>query len=318
MNQVFDERAALDSIASSLLHGDPEGELHAQKGTRWQEGQLDGLISRLLELESKLAATANGKSLLHASSADMDADSMQSLLKSVASLQIERDQARMSLEQRFDEIVVLTRMLEEARSRVADASKVAASLKAANIRIAEGVKLTASLKKQLVAAKVKGDRARQAEERVRRSQLIQVELVKHLQNAYCETPFDKLRQSWRNLHASLASGKARRRAIHSLGKTFRGGREEFARCAGLLHASVLFDAEWYLERYPDVAQSNVMPDLHYLKFGAAENRDPGPLFSTKRYLDLHPDVAKSRINPLVHYITYGLKERRMIEPSQVK
>lgn len=303
MNQVFDERAAIDSIAASLLHGDMGEQGHAGQGGSARETRFDALIDRLLELEPMLAAAATRPQAPAASATDagVDADCMQSLLKSVASLQIERDQAKTSLDQRFDEIIALTRLLEEARSRVSVATKTADALK-----------------KQLAAAKAKGDRARHAEDRLRRSQSIQAELVKRLQAASGVTPIEKLRQSWQNLRSSFVLEKPRRRAIHNLGKTFRGGEEEFARCADLLHASVLFDAEWYLKRYPDVAESKVMPDLHYLKFGAAENRDPGPLFSTRRYLDLHPDVAKSRINPLVHYITYGLKERRMIEPSQVK
>lgn len=303
MNQAFDESAVLDSTATSLPRSDAGGQPFAGQAGSTQEARLDTLINRLLELETMLAAAGKGSPAGGSScaDADVDTDAMQALLKSVGKLQIERDRARANLDQRFDEIVTLTRLLEEARSRNDD-----------------GVKTIAALKRELAAAKAKGDRVRHAEERVRRSLLIQVELVKRLQKAAAQTPLQTLGQSWRRLRAALASDAKRRRAILSLGKSFDGGVEELARYADLLRDSVLFDAEWYLVRYPDVAESKALPELHYLKFGAAEHRDPSPLFSTKRYLDLYPDVAKSRLNPLVHYITHGLKERRIIEPAQVK
>lgn len=47
--------------------------------------------------------------------------------------------------------------------------------------------------------------------------------------------------------------------------------------------SKLFDASWYLENNPDVACSNIDPILHYIKYGANENRNPSPWFDTKGY-----------------------------------
>ena len=70
----------------------------------------------------------------------------------------------------------------------------------------------------------------------------------------------------------------------------------------LIASSSLFDADWYLKQYPDVAAAKLDPALHYLRHGASEGRDPSALFSTRAYLDLYPSVAQSRINPLVHYL----------------
>lgn len=70
----------------------------------------------------------------------------------------------------------------------------------------------------------------------------------------------------------------------------------------LLQRSELFDASWYLAEYPDVADSHVDPVEHYLRFGAHEGRDPGPLFQSDAYLRDHPELAEGRINPLVHYL----------------
>jgi SAM-dependent methyltransferase len=73
----------------------------------------------------------------------------------------------------------------------------------------------------------------------------------------------------------------------------------------LIASSALFDADWYLEQYPDVAAAKLDPALHYLRYGASEGRDPSARFSTRAYLDLYRDVAQSRINPLVHYVKDG-------------
>jgi len=295
LNQVFNEMAGFRSVAESLRHGGSGAQPLAEQAGNHQEARLEMLIGRLLELEAMLTAVGNTSPAMKPSAA-ADADCAQSLLKSVAKLQRERDEATTSLEQRFGEIVVLTRLLEEARSHANDA-----------------VAAVAALKRQPGAAKATAG----GPQHVEGTHLLHVELVKRLQDAVDQTLLQKLRQSWRKLRRSPVFAGERRRALRTLGKTFEGGLGQFARCAKLLQASVLFDADWYVARYPDVAASKVMPDLHYLKYGAAEGRDPGPLFSTTRYLDLYPDVAASRINPLIHYISHGLKERRVIEPAQV-
>jgi hypothetical protein len=42
--------------------------------------------------------------------------------------------------------------------------------------------------------------------------------------------------------------------------------------------SGLFDADWYLTTYPDVAAAGLDPIDHYLNHGASEGRNPGPGF----------------------------------------
>jgi hypothetical protein len=78
----------------------------------------------------------------------------------------------------------------------------------------------------------------------------------------------------------------------------------------LLKQSPLFDARWYLARYPDVAASEIDPITHYVEFGWREGRNPSAAFSTRRYLKANKDVAKRGINPLVHYLEYGQVEGR--------
>ena len=76
----------------------------------------------------------------------------------------------------------------------------------------------------------------------------------------------------------------------------------------------LFDRNWYLNEYKDVANSGIDPVFHYLRYGADERRDPGPWFSTSWYLDEYNDVQDAGINPLVHYLLYGQQEGRLPMP----
>lgn len=72
-------------------------------------------------------------------------------------------------------------------------------------------------------------------------------------------------------------------------------------------SSIYFDANWYLERYPDVKASGLDPFFHYVEYGAKEKRDPGPNFSTENYFLENPDAEKRGINPLVHFKKSGRK-----------
>ncbi|MES1991989.1 MAG: glycosyltransferase family 2 protein [Pseudomonadota bacterium] len=81
----------------------------------------------------------------------------------------------------------------------------------------------------------------------------------------------------------------------------------------------LFDTQWYLRRYPDVAAMGQNPLVHYVQRGATEKRDPGPEFSTEWYLDGNPDVAAAGVDPLKHFLHYGQAEGRLLHrPSPAR
>lgn len=83
----------------------------------------------------------------------------------------------------------------------------------------------------------------------------------------------------------------------------------------LIKNSALFDEDWYLSKYPDVAQAGINPIRHYLLFGGSEGRDPGPNFNCTWYLEMNSDVKTAGINPLVHYLLYGQNEGRKPQPN---
>ena len=94
------------------------------------------------------------------------------------------------------------------------------------------------------------------------------------------------------------------RTISGLGQylRFKGAREAQA---DAIRKSGLFDDEWYLNRYPDVASAGLDPLPHYLEFGSWEGRDPHPLFDQVWYRTTYPDVVRQKLTPLGHFVTIG-------------
>jgi len=86
----------------------------------------------------------------------------------------------------------------------------------------------------------------------------------------------------------------------------------------LIKQSGFFDGNWYLEKNPDVAQSTMSPQKHYLIHGGFEGRDPGPKFSSSFYFNRHEEVKQMGLNPLIHYILIGRSKNFDIQPSQQK
>lgn len=94
----------------------------------------------------------------------------------------------------------------------------------------------------------------------------------------------------------------------------------FTRDIHLIEDSKLFDSLWYLFTYQDVLKAKVDPLEHYVYHGWHEGRDPSGLFSTREYLDKHPELTETDECPLVHYIRSGQSQHidlNKIIPDQV-
>jgi len=134
-------------------------------------------------------------------------------------------------------------------------------------------------------------------------------------NNLLETELDKLHRSFTWRLASpvrMIGGVAG--AVHKPSRQQKTIKQQ----AALIEESGLFDEAWYLDRYPDVLNTDMKPAEHYLKHGAAEGRDPSEHFSTRWYLEKYSDVADSGINPVLHYILYGKEEMRKPLPTKKK
>lgn len=81
--------------------------------------------------------------------------------------------------------------------------------------------------------------------------------------------------------------------------------KSFGQNNGKTPQSDLLDSAFYLEKNPDVAESNVAPLDHYLNFGWRELRDPNSWFSTSWYLSFVPELTQNNICPITHYAQTG-------------
>ncbi len=75
------------------------------------------------------------------------------------------------------------------------------------------------------------------------------------------------------------------------------------------------DPDWYRARYPDIAANELDPYQHFIRYGAAEKRDPNRFFDSAWYVEHYPDVAASGLNPLLHYAQAGAAELRNPHPK---
>jgi hypothetical protein len=67
--------------------------------------------------------------------------------------------------------------------------------------------------------------------------------------------------------------------------------------AWAIAAGGAFDRDWYARRYSDVAASKADPLMHFVRYGAAEGRDPSPSFPTSLHLHAVLDTAEAAQRP---------------------
>lgn len=77
----------------------------------------------------------------------------------------------------------------------------------------------------------------------------------------------------------------------------------------------LWDENWYLSRYPDVATARVSPLWHYRRHGRLARRSPHPWFDPSWYAAQNPDVVATGADPVEHYLDIGWKEGRDPHPA---
>lgn len=77
---------------------------------------------------------------------------------------------------------------------------------------------------------------------------------------------------------------------------------EWRKC---VEQSGFFDADWYLRKYRDVGRAGIDPLDHFIQFGSAEHRNPGPKFNARWYVEEYPDSVTVGLEPLAHYLTIG-------------
>lgn len=79
----------------------------------------------------------------------------------------------------------------------------------------------------------------------------------------------------------------------------------------LLQSSTLFDADYYLDKYPSIREANMDPYLHYTLYGWRDNLEPSAHFSCAVYCKANPGI-QGVMSPLIHYLRYGIHENRLL------
>ncbi len=83
----------------------------------------------------------------------------------------------------------------------------------------------------------------------------------------------------------------------------------------IINESGLFDKDWYLDTYKDVANSKIDPLDHFVAIGWEEGRNPSEDFDTIWYIEQNPSIKTTRMNPIVHYLSIGKFEGAITHPK---
>lgn len=122
-----------------------------------------------------------------------------------------------------------------------------------------------------------------------------------------------------NQYSQTVRGRRKPKAVPTTGFNGRDANDEQPEGASTLQRtyeldfisnSGLFDTEFYLAQYPDIAQAGVPPLEHFFDFGYREGRRPNLYFDPQWYLKQNPDVQEAGSHPLTHYLSYGDIEGR--------
>lgn len=98
--------------------------------------------------------------------------------------------------------------------------------------------------------------------------------------------------------------------VRALAKPFKESPKFSVTQINTIAESGFFDEQWYRQQYPDSLNANSAIE-HYLHTGAKKHYNPSPKFDTSWYLNMYPDVANGEVNPLLHYILHGQHEGRL-------
>lgn len=86
----------------------------------------------------------------------------------------------------------------------------------------------------------------------------------------------------------------------------------------LIRNTPLFDKVYYLDKYPDVADTFLSPEEHFLLIGGIEGRESSNYFHCGAYLEAYADVKQANMNPLVHYLMFGQRENRVAFEAELE
>lgn len=299
VSHLSQEIAARDEALAALQASSRRELMNLQE----RIAELSAEVTRLGDERTALEQTADESA---ARIEDIDS-SRQQLKKDNQALRSENTAQAKRIEERFKELAVLTKLLEQRGSELQTKTKETAILAQRNAAMAtletENKKLRSD---QQVQSKKLDERFKEL------ATLTKLLNERDSTLTAKEQELEAVRQRITRLRGSYSWRITS--PVRALARLFRKratASNSIKANIILIEDSGLFDKSWYLTQYPDVAKHGANPIEHYLRHGAAEGRNPNESFNSSRYLERYPDVTGAGLNPLVHYIRFGKKEGRL-------
>ncbi len=111
----------------------------------------------------------------------------------------------------------------------------------------------------------------------------------------------------------LRKGKAENRLHFPVAFEFEKGADHI-HAMKVISTSGLFFENWYAHHHTDIMICDMEPLVHYILYGAGENRNPNPFFNAAWYRGEHYLTMQNQ-NPLVYYIEQGIKQNHIPIPN---
>lgn len=132
--------------------------------------------------------------------------------------------------------------------------------------------------------------------------------------AHDHPPSQRFDPQWYIEHYDLKCMSAPEALVHyfAFGQYRRHARNEnefqhFLTEISRIEDSKIFDSNYYIEMYPEVAAAGIPPVEHYYFYGAHEGRSINPVFSVDWYAKHYPGIDFQAVNPVLHYLDTGAR-----------
>jgi len=283
---------------------------HALAESRQQIMEYSRKTAELAALEAKVAELNLGRDkLLQEMQAGLRAKDEQ-----IAQLAANLEETRRRLDQ---DSMLLKTVLDNANER---AETVSRFIKLADQRekdladlhqtLSERNTLVSQLAQQRDALQIQVNEAikRQARIEAALPQLQASDSARDAEIKKLHSELDQMRGSlsWRLTRALRATGRLMRRNRLAL-------EAKLASDMATITGAGLFDADFYLQNYPDVRSTGIDPLYHFVSSGVFEGRRPLPGFDPAEHFARHPEFKHQRVNPLVHLIlSLGAEQARAL------
>ena len=253
------DHAALDAILAEFDAATPAFALLADAG--------HAAIGRARRLEDDLEQNKAELAEARKAAAQME-EAFETVERAAADTRAELQQTKSALEQRRHEAEETAEALKQTREKLADAE--AARQKAEEAHTQARQEAEAARQEAEQAAALNRDLSTRLDTRFNEI----AEISRLLRAREAEVEAGRLRTEQVASQAATELGRAITAVMDNRRHPFFWAGARMRRAIAIVQRSGLFDAEWYLRHYTDVAEAGIDPIKHYVLFGAREGRHP--------------------------------------------